>query len=293
MSEHTKLFERAGARYEPPDLPMDGLLKRRDRKRRNQRIAAGVVGIAVFVSAVWIVTTVGSSDRSTPAVPGGSETGPTQTSPTAAPDTAWEGQGLPPEGTALSTPVEGELIRRRSGLKWPPFPSINVSVYADGRVLWWAPDGSVVAPGGTVLERRLTPESLDLVRSGAITTEDLTPPQVLHGIPPSAWADDEARPYAPPRYSVCFSHDPSDTMGLLPAPAEALLRGSGSDPSHDGCRVVTADEARAIDSILSEAGFFPGEAQWAGAEWFLGGGVRISIIIMPLLPDGTWLQGKG
>ena len=25
MSEHTKLFERAGALYEPPDLPMDGL----------------------------------------------------------------------------------------------------------------------------------------------------------------------------------------------------------------------------------------------------------------------------
>jgi Tol biopolymer transport system component len=72
MSEHTKLFERAAARYEPPDLSMDGLLNRRDRKRRNQRIAAGVVGIAVFVAAVWIVTSGLSFDRTkTPAAPGG------------------------------------------------------------------------------------------------------------------------------------------------------------------------------------------------------------------------------
>ena len=90
MSEHTKLFERAAARYEPPDLPMDGLLKRRDRKRRNQRIAAGVVGIAVFVGLVWIVTSVGSLDRSeTSVVPGGDvtgpavETGPVETGPSA------------------------------------------------------------------------------------------------------------------------------------------------------------------------------------------------------------------
>jgi hypothetical protein len=77
MSEHTKLFEHAAARYEPPDLPMDGLLKRRDRKRRNQRIAAGVVGIAVFVAAVWIVTSGLSLDRSEKSVaPAGEVTGP-------------------------------------------------------------------------------------------------------------------------------------------------------------------------------------------------------------------------
>jgi Tol biopolymer transport system component len=53
------------------------VLRRRGRKRRNQRIAAGVVGIAVFVLAVWIVTTGGSLDRSeTPAVSGSAETGP-------------------------------------------------------------------------------------------------------------------------------------------------------------------------------------------------------------------------
>ena len=51
MTEYTKLIERLGERYGVPDLSTDQLLNRRDRKRRNQRISAGVVGIAVFVLA--------------------------------------------------------------------------------------------------------------------------------------------------------------------------------------------------------------------------------------------------
>ena len=54
--------------------------RRRDRKRRNQRIAASVVGITIFVAAIWTVTSGGALDRSTPAVSGGSETGPAQSS---------------------------------------------------------------------------------------------------------------------------------------------------------------------------------------------------------------------
>jgi Tol biopolymer transport system component len=63
MSEHTKLFERAAGRYEPPDLAMDGLLKRRDRKRRNQRIRAGILGLAVALAAILAgAITIGSTD---------------------------------------------------------------------------------------------------------------------------------------------------------------------------------------------------------------------------------------
>lgn len=54
-------MERAGS----PSYSFDDLGRRRDRKRRNQRITAGVVGIAVFVAAVWIVTSAGSFDRTT------------------------------------------------------------------------------------------------------------------------------------------------------------------------------------------------------------------------------------
>ena len=48
----------------------------------------------------------GTDDRTqTPAVPIGAEAGPA-----VPPDAEWDGYGIPPEGTVLSTPVEGELI---------------------------------------------------------------------------------------------------------------------------------------------------------------------------------------
>jgi hypothetical protein len=78
-------------RLAPPEPSYERLVQRRDRKRRNQRVAAGVVGIALFVPAIWIVAAGGAFDRTqTPAAPG-SETGPTQTAPppasaSAAPD---------------------------------------------------------------------------------------------------------------------------------------------------------------------------------------------------------------
>ena len=67
----------------------EDFLRRRDRKRRNQRIAAGVVGIAVFVAAGWIVTSVSSLDRSeTSVVPGKVVTGPPETESTCS-DAFW------------------------------------------------------------------------------------------------------------------------------------------------------------------------------------------------------------
>jgi Tol biopolymer transport system component len=56
-------IERAAERFKVPDGALERLIRRRDRKRRNQRIAAGAVGIAVFVAAVWVVTTGGSFNR--------------------------------------------------------------------------------------------------------------------------------------------------------------------------------------------------------------------------------------
>jgi hypothetical protein len=80
VTEFRSLLERAGSNAPPLDLQLERVLRRRDRKRRNQRIAAGVGGIAVFVAAIWVVTSGLSFDQSTPAVPG-SETGPAQTAP--------------------------------------------------------------------------------------------------------------------------------------------------------------------------------------------------------------------
>jgi hypothetical protein len=61
MSEYTQLFERAAARYPEPELSTEGLLLRGDRRRRNQRVAAGVLGIAVFaLVAIGFVRLFGS-----------------------------------------------------------------------------------------------------------------------------------------------------------------------------------------------------------------------------------------
>ena len=131
------VLDRLAPLFEAPEPSFEAFLRRRDRKRRNQRIAAGVVGIAVFVAAVWIVTSVGSFDRTqTPAVPGGAETGPevsgpTSTDPSVAPDAGWMFSGLPPEGTPLSTPEEGELVAHYDAIQGAGF----VFVYADGRVI--------------------------------------------------------------------------------------------------------------------------------------------------------------
>jgi hypothetical protein len=63
MGEHTTLFERAASRYTEPELSKDGLLLRRHRKLRNQRVAAGVLGTAVFafvaIGFVWLLGSEG------------------------------------------------------------------------------------------------------------------------------------------------------------------------------------------------------------------------------------------
>jgi hypothetical protein len=297
------------------------LRRRRDRKRRNQRITAGLVGIAVFVAAIWIVTSGGWFDRSQtsvgpagevsgPAETGQVETGPAETGPAfvaPTPPDEWNGSALPPEATTLSTPVEGQPIRRVSDYHH------YLVVYADGRVLWWndlrSPTPSGPGGGDYVLERRLTPEGVDLLRSGAIKAADLAPPQVLHGVPASVWVDAEARPYAPARYSICFwangvNRDPSATdlppaVDLLPAAVKDVLRGDDPDPLHPGCLVVSTEEARALYEILSEMGFTPATdlggvtpGATVGA-WLLRGvepnlGQQVGIYLRPLWPDGEW-----
>ena len=80
MNDYRNVLERDLARVGPAPFDFDDVARRRDRKRRNQRITAGVVGIAVFVAAIWIVTSGGPLDRSeTSVVPGGDVTGPAVT----------------------------------------------------------------------------------------------------------------------------------------------------------------------------------------------------------------------
>ena len=110
MPSLSDLLERESHTVDLEPNSFERLIRRRDRKRRNQRIAAGVVGIAVFVAAIWVVTAVGSLDRSeTSVVPGGDVTGPAETGPTAL-EPVVPPPGIPPHRAMPSFPETGELI---------------------------------------------------------------------------------------------------------------------------------------------------------------------------------------
>ena len=77
MSDYRTILERDLDRVGPAPFNFDDVARRLDRKRRTQRITAAIVGIAVFVAAIWIVRDVVWLDRTQTLVPGVSgATGP-------------------------------------------------------------------------------------------------------------------------------------------------------------------------------------------------------------------------
>jgi hypothetical protein len=155
-----------------------------------------------------------------------------------------------------------------------------VFVYDDGRVLFHQYDSGPKSPLNTPhtfvpLERRLTADGLDLVRSGALPANAFL--RALshrnHGnagtwttgtsLPAGLWADPEFEPYVPSRYAVC--NGPGESLtGLLqglPASARALLRGKertrapgslypGDELSSLACFVVSAEEAGVLKAVV-------------------------------------------
>ena len=131
MSETKQLLERARDQFPPPTDMMNALVRRRDRKRRNQRITAGVVGIAVFVAAVWIVTGGSFNHTQQPAIQ------PTP-SPTAIPGYHHNGEILVLKDGAFTQidPVTGNVVTG-NGVELPV--AHPVSDFA------WSPDGMDLA----------------------------------------------------------------------------------------------------------------------------------------------------
>lgn len=246
MSDTKQLLQRARRQFVAPEGVWDSLVRRRDRKRRNQRIAAGVVGIAVFVAAVWISTTGGPFDRIRTTV---------GTNPTVPPDPTRVGFiGLPPEGATPSAPESGQLVVHYSGPapgNWVPGIG-QYWVYADGRLISVReaniPEGANPSSTG-FLEQRLTPKGAELMRSEVVRAAGLGDEQpLLRGdpifwgglqvfdgdrlvnveavrsrlrlvariadpaswLPASAWEDREFRAYVPSRYAVCYGGSPAD-----------------------------------------------------------------------------------
>jgi len=219
------------------------------------------------------------------------------TGPTGSPDAEWDGFDLPPEGAVPSSPETGKVIAR---FKRPLGPFGWVFVYADGRVL------SVEVPGGThFVERRLSPEGVELVRSGAVEPRRFLRP-AGPSLPAGAWADPDARPYVSSRYAVCYAAvralqppappdvagelvgyvDPSRVVSLLPAQAQDLLRGKERDRGDRRCSGLTIEEALTLEQILLDAGF-EGYVTPEWAEAFgdnVGDEVWIFMSCNPLFP---------
>jgi hypothetical protein len=281
------------------------------------RRRAVIIG-ALTVTAVWIVATVGPFGRDqTPAVPGGGQTGPAVTGPAeTGPSVTGPfypeqvGYVLPPEGTSPSAPERGKLVASKEDIH----PWYAIYVYADGRMIW----GRERLTGR--LERRLTPEGVALVRSGAVRLDGAVPSlDPASALPQSALEDRLIKAYVPARFAVCSGYWPGDTGSLelssilahLPVPAQALLRGNermydasggvtGGNPSHPStpveCFEVTAQEARALDRIFRDSGIERIDQlddstplQWVVFELKATAGLRQSFIsMMPLLPHGEW-----
>jgi hypothetical protein len=153
-------LEQAERIFAPPERSFEGFIRRRDAKRRNRRIAAGVVGMAVFVAAIWIVTSVGPLERSETPVPGGDVTGPAETGPAVVDPLA----GLTP------TPYDPSLAERWSGdssvtgagaysmppldYSLPPVASYSFHNPNSGMNIYWValdPDAGPVSGGSSPL----------------------------------------------------------------------------------------------------------------------------------------------
>jgi hypothetical protein len=171
MPNLSSMLERAERAVSSVPLPTGGLERLRilrDRKRRNQRIAAGSVGIAVFVTALWIVLTGGPFDRSVTPGGGGGVTGPTISEPAIPQGAVGAGLiGLPPEGAIPSTPTTGVLVLSfMSGRTMGDAERFNAFLYADGRLIWT----QLTDPSPGLIEQRLTPEGVELLQSEVLST---------------------------------------------------------------------------------------------------------------------------
>jgi hypothetical protein len=69
MSEYRAILEQTRERFTAPELPLEGILRIRDRRRRNQRLAAGAVGLAIALAGILVGTSVIRSSEEVPAHP--------------------------------------------------------------------------------------------------------------------------------------------------------------------------------------------------------------------------------
>jgi hypothetical protein len=317
MSENRSTLERELERLSPPRIPFDQLVRRRDRKRRDQRIRAGALGIAVLIAVGWWGF---SAIRSAPPVPADDPT------PTPAPS---EDLRIFERGDPVL-----HLQSWRQGF-------VEVAVYADGRVIWVADErvgyleqrltregverllSRVVSSGlfendlalgldlrsGNVEVRRgdrsvivawgRTPDSVSGLGLQARFVE-ATPAQagdlaeleaflrdpMAWGLPPHAYRQREITPFVPTHLWGSYDRSEPD-LSNLPSPArEIVTRHLGSMIS-GGCNLISIDQAREVVDALLQAhtgAIAPDVDIRLGFSFTVGAGIPSFVHFHPALP---------
>jgi hypothetical protein len=152
MIDERDLLERALRNFEPEPGPTDRVYRRNDRKRRNQRVAAGVLGIAVFaLAAIGFVRLLGS--ESTPA---GDPRSPFQ-------------------GTWVSTDTDGST--QTMTIAAPEDGAVEIMVQDDASSVCSGAPSTMTGTG------RLEGSTELVIPSPLLTCDDGSEPEVASGLP--------------------------------------------------------------------------------------------------------------
>jgi hypothetical protein len=160
MPDVQEVFRAATHDLSPEPGLVERVMRRGDRKRRNQRIGAGAIGGVIGLVLVAVVARHAFTDP-TPA-----------DEPSPSPVARVGFIGVPPEGAEPSTPVTGELVLEfhHSGRGSTSGYDTDLYVYADGRIVWQRSGAPTGVPEGAserstgYLEQTLTPEGVEALR---------------------------------------------------------------------------------------------------------------------------------
>ena len=123
MNSPSEIVDRVGGRFPVPDDAFDRLARRRDRKRRNQRIGAGALALAIVLAAAGVFARAFLSER----IPADRTRPPTKVHWDAVPGVSIDGDALVDIRTGEVTPLPDSITSFRD--RW----------------------GDAVAPGGDVM----------------------------------------------------------------------------------------------------------------------------------------------
>jgi len=151
MTDRPDLLDRYSPLFPPPEQPYDGLLRRRDRKRRNRRIAAGAIGLAVGLITILVGTSL-IQTAPAPSTPSPSTT-VTQPPTGELPPLLHPGEELQVTDAGLvALPPEGGIARELVPCKLPCKDIIDPAISADGRwvvyLKWLCHPGHQCESGG-------------------------------------------------------------------------------------------------------------------------------------------------